>query len=346
VPLLSAVRQRPRCAFVILTSDEAELLGPALSATAGQGFCTGLVIDNASGDGTAAVAAAHGIEVLRLEHRVPYTEAMNAGLNRLLGGDRAADGDDRARGPGEDAPDVVALLQADTFLAPGYLDAGLDALSGRWDVGSVAPKLIRSTGPGVDDQLDAIDAAAMTFDRRRKNRLIGHGQRARAYGVPAEVFGADGAAALWRSTALGDCAIEGRVFDENMPGWGCDADLAWRAQLLGWHTVYAPAAVVHHIRTYSPSTRASARPQDRATQFRNRLLMIVKNDSRADLWRDLGPLLGYEVLALGYALLRERELLGGYRDFLRRLPEARRQRQLIQARRRVRRSPFGLAPPA
>jgi GT2 family glycosyltransferase len=322
---------RLRTAFVILSTGEAELLDSALTCAGGQGFDTGLVIDNASGDATAAVAAAHGRPVLALAHRVPYTEAMNAGLRHLLG-----------TAP---APDVVALLQADTFVDPGYLDAGLIALRGRSDVGSVAPKLIRTTGAGTADRLELIDSAAMTFDRRRKNHLVGHGADSRRYARPAEVFGADGAAALWRSEALLDCAIEGRGFDENRPGWGCDADLAWRAQLLGWHAVYAPAARVYHIRTYSPTTRSSARPSDRATQFRNRLLMIAKNDSLSDLARDLGPLLVYEVLALGYALLREHELLGAYGDFLARLPEARRQRRLIRQRRRTRRVPFGLLAP-
>jgi GT2 family glycosyltransferase len=316
---------------VILSTDEAGLLDTALTAAGVQGFDTGLVIDNASADRTAAVAALHQVKVLTLPRRVPYTEAMNAGLTALL-----------ASVP---APDVVALLQADTFVGPGYLDACLLALSGRSDVGSVAPKLIRTRGSGTDDRLELIDAAAMSFDRRRKNSLVGHGSDARSYRRPAEVFGADGAAALWRSAALRDCALEGRFFDENMPGWGCDADLAWRAQLFGWHSVYAPAAVVHHIRTYSPTTRASARPADRATQFRNRLLMIAKNDSWRDLRRDLGPLLTYELLAFGYAVLRERELLGAYREFLTRLPEARRQRRLIRARRRSRRVPFGLIPP-
>jgi GT2 family glycosyltransferase len=328
---VSGADERPRTAFVILSSDEAGLLDTALTAAIADGFDTGLVIDNASADATAAVAAVHGLALLRLDRRVPYTEAMNAGLTTLLG-----------LAP---APDVVALLQADTFLQRGYLAACLAALEDRPDVGSVAPKLIRTTGGASGDRLELIDAAAMSFDRRRKNRLVGHGAPAAAYAQPAEVFGADGAAALWRATALRDCAIEGRYFDENMPGWGCDADLAWRAQLLGWRALYVPGAVVHHIRTYSPTTRAQARPVDRATQFRNRLLMIAKNDSAADLLRDLIPLLSYEVLALGYALLREPELLGGYREFWRRLPEARRQRRLIAARRRVARVPFGLAPP-
>src|SRR6202035_4265419 len=128
----------------------------------------------------------------------------------------------------------------------------------------------------------------------------------------ADAFGADGAAGVYRRRALEDCALDGEVFDENMPGWGCDADLAWRARLMGWRTRYEPAAVVHHIRTYSPTTRERMSGLDRRTQFRNRYLMIAKNDSLTDLARDAFSLLTYELLALGYALLREPELLRGY----------------------------------
>jgi len=242
--------------------------------------------------------------------------------------------------------DAIAMLQADTFVARGYLAAGIAAFGADVRIGSVAPKLIRTEGPEEGAQLQLLDAAAMSFDRRRKNSLVGHGSPASGYSAAGAVFGADGAAALWRTAALTDCAVDGNVFDENMPGWGCDADLAWRAQLYGWRCVYEPAAIVHHIRTYSPTTRAAAKPADRRTQFRNRLLMIVKNDMPRDLLRDLLPLASYELAALGYALLVERELLGGYREAWERLPETRRQRRLIRAKRIVRRAPFGLLPPS
>jgi hypothetical protein len=77
-------------------------------------------------------------------------------------------------------------------------------------------------------------------------------------------------------------------------------------------------------------------------QFRNRYLMIVKNETRRGLTRDLLWILTYEVLALGHALLRERHLLGGYRDAWRLLPGARRRRKAVQARRVVELPPFGL----
>jgi GT2 family glycosyltransferase len=309
----------------MLCTDEASLLEHALPAALAEQFDEALVIDNASTDGTAALVRRHDVELLALERRVPYTEAMNAGLRRMQA-------------------DAVALLQADTFVVPGYRLASLAPLATDQHVGSVAPKLVRATDP--HRTLSELDAAGMSIDRRRKNGLVGHGQPASAYAHASEAFGADGAAAVWRREALEDCAIDGEIFDENMPGWGCDADLAWRARLLGWRTQYVPDAVVHHIRTYSPSTRAQMSAVDRRTQFRNRYLMISKNDSLSDLALDAGPLLLYELLALGYALLREPELLRGYAEALRRLPGALRRRRAIQARRRVRRVPFGLAPPA
>ena len=224
-----------RTGFVILSSDEGRLLEHSLRAALSEGFDDALVIDNASSDDTAAIARSSGVERLALARRVPYTEAMNAGLARM-------------------SADAIALLQADTFVASGYRSACVGALEDPL-VGSVAPKLLRATGPGESDRLGQIDAAGMSIDRRRKNSLVGHGQPASTFGLSCEVFGADGAAAFYRRETLSDCAFGGHeVFDENMPGWGCDADLAWRARLLGWRSRYEPAAVVHHIRTYSPST--------------------------------------------------------------------------------------------
>jgi GT2 family glycosyltransferase len=315
-----------RAGFVMLSSDEAPLLEHSLSAALADGFDEALVIDNASTDATAQVAERHGVERLALDPRVPYNEAMNAGLGR-------------------GSADAIALLQADTFIEPGYRTTCLNALADA-RVGAVAPKLLRTHGPRLEDRLPAIDAAGMSVDRRRKNSLVGHGAPAGAYAVAAEAFGADGAAAMYRRETLEDCAVAGEVFDENMPGWGCDADLAWRARLLGWTARYEPSAVVHHIRRYSPTTRAHTSARDRRTQFRNRYLMIAKNDSLGDVARDARPLLGYELIALGYAVMREPELLGGYLEALRRLPGALRRRRVIQARRRVPRVPFGIKPPS
>jgi hypothetical protein len=99
-----------------------------------------------------------------------------------------------------------------------------------------------------------------------------------------------------------------------------------------------------HVRFYSPSTRDAVDPAHRRLQFRNRLLMTYKNETAAGLLRDAPWIAGYELAAFGYALLRERDLLCGYREAWALRSGARRRRQVVQRRRQVARPPFGLEP--
>jgi hypothetical protein len=116
------------------------------------------------------------------------------------------------------------------------------------------------------------------------------------------------------------------VFDENLESLACDVDLAWRAAVRGWRCVYEPRAVAWHIRTFRPATRRSLPEPARRLVLRNRYLLIAKNDRPRDLLRDLPWILGYELLALGFALARERHLLRGYAEAARLLPAAVRRR--------------------
>ena len=303
--------------ILLLSVDEAAMLERSLPAACAQDAEV-VVVDNASTDETAKLAARHGARHLRLDVRRSYAAAVNEAI-------WATDGD------------AILLLNADCFLSPGFLDAARPRLD-EPGVGSVAPKLLR-------DGVQEIDAAGMSIDRRRKNGLVGHGAPARHFAVAGAAFGADGAAALYRRETLEACALGREVLDEDMALWASDADLAWRARLLGWRCAYEPRAVARHVRTYSPSTRASVAEEHRALQFRNRLLMIAKNETARGLARDLPRVALYETLALGHVLLRERHLLGAYRDALRLLPGARRRRSIVQSRRVTGRPPFGLRPP-
>ena len=313
----------------VISTNEGELLRQALPTILGEEDVEVVVLDNASDDSTSEVAAELGVPCRRLGERHSFCRAMNVGLETVGG-------------------DAVLFMQPDCFAAPGFLAAARRRL-GEPRVGSVAPKLIRTEGPEPGQRLDAMDTAGMVVDRRRKNGLVGHGRPALAFDQPAEAFGADGALALYRREVLEEVAVDGQVFDEDLVTWGSDADLAWRTRLVGWRCVYEPEAVAYHIRTYSPSTRARMPEWDRMMQFRNRYLMVAKNDPLPSLLRDLPRILAWEAIALPYALLRERCLLRGYLEAARLLPRMLRKRAVLQRRRRENGAaplPYGLEPPA
>ena len=307
-----------RTAALVLSVDEADRLRTCLPPLGGADEV--VVIDNACTDETRAVAEEHGARVVALGERRSYAAAMNAGLAAV-----------------RDA-EAVLLVNADCVLEDGALDALAGPLRADDALGAVAPKLVRAADPA------RIDAAGMLLDRRRKNNVAAHNEPATAYATAGPVFGPDGACGLWRRATLDDCAPDGEVFDENLALWASDADLAWRARLLGWKALYEPAARGRHVRFFSPSTRGAVDARHRRLQFRNRLLMIAKNDRLRDVLRDLPNVVLYEILALAYALVAERELLAAYVDAARALPGALRRRRALQPRRRAR-PPFGLVPP-
>jgi GT2 family glycosyltransferase len=319
--------------ILVLSVDEAQRLRASLPAAVAQPDADVVVIDNACMDETGEIAREYGARVVALPERSSYAAAVNAGIAATRG-------------------EHVLLLNADCVLDPGFLAAARAPLDADRGLGSVAPKLLRARGMAPDERLDEVDAAGIVVDRRRKNALVGHGAPAASYATPGPCFGGDGAAVLWRRSALEACALDGEVLDEDMGLWAVESDLAWRAQLLGLRCAYEPRAVAWHVRYYRPGAREALPAEHRRTQFRNRLLMLAKNSTARDVLRDLPWIATYEVLALGFALVRERELLGGYRDALRLLPGARRRGRLIRSRRRAAgaaaagRVPFGLRPGA
>ena len=315
-----------RTTILVLSVDEAHLLEHSLPAAAAQPGADLVVIDNACSDTTRSVAGRWGARLISLRDRASYAAAINAGIVATEG-------------------DAVLLLNADCVLDGGFLAAARPRLEGQ-GVGSVAPRLVRSTGMRPEDRLDRLDTAGMVIDRRRKNNLVGHDEPASGYLRAAEVFGGDGACVLYRREVLEACAVGGEVFDEDLELWASDVDLAWRARLLGWRCMYEPRAVGWHMRFYSPTTRSGLPEVHRRLQFRNRLLMMAKNDTWPDLRRDLHRIAFYELLALGHVVLRERHLLRAYWAALRALPAARRRRRVVQAKRVPgARPPFGLRAP-
>jgi GT2 family glycosyltransferase len=149
------------------------------------------------------------------------------------------------------------------------------------------------------------------------------------------VFGASGAAACYRRAMLEDVKVDGEYFDEDFFAYREDADLAWRAQLLGWDCLYVPSAQAWHVRRVIPERRGSLPPEINRYSVRNRFLLRVKNQTASHAVRFLVPAVLRDAQVIGYVLLRERSSLGGLADVVRLLPRAWAKRRAIM-RRRVR----------
>jgi len=146
-----------------------------------------------------------------------------------------------------------------------------------------------------------------------------------------EVLLPSASAALYRREMLEEIGL----FDEDFFAYREEVDLAWRAQLRGWQCVYNPNAVAYHVHSYTSQTRKQQPKPLRRLQFRNRYLLMLKNDSLSNFLRHSLHILSFEILALGYVFLREPHLLLGYWDVLKLFPRMMRKRSFIRKHKSV-----------
>jgi GT2 family glycosyltransferase len=149
------------------------------------------------------------------------------------------------------------------------------------------------------------------------------------------VFGATGAAALYRRTMIDDVTIDGDFFDSDFFAYREDADLAWRAQLLGWRCLYVPEAVAYHVRHVLPTNRRQVSSAVNMHSVKNRFLMRINNLSGRQYVRHFFAITSRDLLVFGGCLLREQSSLRAFPMLFKNLRTAWRKRRTISARRRA-----------
>ena len=214
---------------------------------------------------------------------------------------------------------------ATNFLAR-LLARGEDPRAGR--VGAVAGRLTRLDEPG------RLDACGMRLTRSWRHLDRGSGEPDRGqFAAPERVFGATGAASLWRRAALDDVATARGAFDERFHSFREDAELCFRLRERGWEVVYEPAAAARHRRRVLPERRGALPAAVNRQSLLNRYRLRVLHQSGANFaatfpWtalRDLG--------ALVWVALVERSSWPAYRQLWRERRELRVLRAELAARR-------------
>ncbi|HEX3529829.1 MAG TPA: glycosyltransferase [Thermoanaerobaculia bacterium] len=277
-----------------------------------------VIVDCASSDGSleaARTSAAHlpadiSAQIVDLGENLGFAGGMNAAIGLT------------------DAP-LVLSLNADARPAPDFLTRLLARTEPpELRVAAVTGRLVR-----LDGRLDAC-GMRLTPTWRHLDRGSGeedHGQ----FSIPERVFGATGAASLFRRAALDDASVEGEIFDPRFHSFREDAELCFRLRERGWEILYEPAAVAEHRRFNLPERRAAMPAFVNYHSLKNRYLLRLYHQTAGNLLRTLVPTLIRDLLAFGYVLLRERSSLAAYAWLWRHRADVLRRRRLIQARRTV-----------
>jgi len=326
---MSGSAPAPGVAVCIVTHESAADLPGCLAAVAALDHrpLELAVVDCASADGSldrARESAPPGVPLAAIA--LPENRGFAGGMNAALAATLAP---------------FVLTLNADARPAPDYVTrllARMETPVPGARVGAVTGRVIRHARP--EDGQRRLDACGMRLTANWRHLDRGSGEPDRGqYAAPERVFGATGAASLFRRAALADAAIAstsgepGLVFDPLFHSFREDAELAFRLRERGWEVVYEPAAVALHRRFNLPERRAEMHAAVNFHSLKNRYLLRLYHQTARNLALTLVPALLRDLAALGYVLLRERSSLGAYAWLWRNRREIARRRRAIRARR-------------
>ena len=311
----------PTVSIAIVTFNSARYIRRCLEAVLAQeGVDLKVIVaDNASTDGTRGILDEfRDIQVIPC----PKNTGFAAGQNRAIAAASEAE--------------WVLTLNPDVLMEQGFVRSLVDAGVSDPSVGTVCGKLL-SIAPGFQPLQEArIDSAGLYFTPNMRHFDRGwHERDSRRYDCAEYVFGASAAAALYRREMIDDVSVEGDFFDPDFFVYREDADVAWRAQLLGWRCLYAPRAVAHHVRTVTPANRRTLPGFINMHSVKNRFLMRIKNATPGLYRRYWLPMTLRDLVVIGGSILWEPSSLPAFWRVAKCLPRAVKHRRQIMARRRV-----------
>jgi GT2 family glycosyltransferase len=306
---------------LICTYNSAKVLPGCLRSLAQQeyGPMEIIIVDNASSDPTREILATLGApyKVILNDQNAGFSAAQNLALQHAQG-------------------EWLLCLNADVVLQPDFISQLVRAGESNPRLGTVCGKLLRWR-PGADQEFSSVvDSTGMYFSRNlrhfdRGSEIKDRGQ----YDRVEYVFGATGAAALFRREMVEDVSLDGEFFDVEFFAYREDADLAWRAQLMGWRCLYVPTAVGWHVRHVTPSRFSELPLVINWHSVKNRFLMRMKNLGTGNYLRLWWPVTKRDLMIVGYCILIDRRLLSGFWRIWRIRKSVWDKRKKIQDRRRV-----------
>ncbi|MFC3750504.1 glycosyltransferase family 2 protein [Paenibacillus sp. GCM10012306] len=278
-----------------------------------------VVIDNASGDGTAERVKNY---ILQSGHSNPDSSHKRIQLIQNSVNTGFAPAHNQAISLTN--TDYVLVLNPDLTLAPDYVSRLVADMAVDSQIGSATGKLLLKADPNL------VDSTGLRMNRARRAFDRGAGEAAANWQESGPVFGVSGAAAMYSRRMIDDISVGGEFFDADFFAYKEDVDVAWRAQLLGWQGYYDAEALGYHERGWKTSGRSGKSMFIRRISYINRYKMMYKNEHSRNLLATVLISLPYEIAAHGYMLLKEPGLFKAWKSFFSQLPALKEKRKAVQ----------------
>ena len=278
-----------------------------------------IVIDNASTDGTCDILERFEDRCLIVynEENVGFAAAQNQAIAMSRG-------------------DWVLTLNPDVLLLSNFVTRLLASASMDPRAGTICGKLLLADASFDIEGSQRLDSTGMYFTPMLRHKDRGCMETNNGHYSHFEyVFGATAAAACYRRDMIEDISVEGEFFDADFFAYREDADVAWRAQLLGWKCIFNPQAAAYHVRKLRPGMRSELPSEINMHSVKNRFLMRIKNITPGLYLRHILPITARDMGIVAYCLLIERTSLRAFYYLFRDFQRSVRKRRIIQARRRV-----------
>lgn len=172
----------------------------------------------------------------------------------------------------ESMGEYVLTLNPDVIINEGYIDILLEKIKADKRIGAISGKLLSMENKKM------LDSTGQTMYKNRFARDRGYHEVDTNQYQEGCVFGTCAAATLYRREMLLDVKLNNEFFDNDFFAYLEDVDLAWRAQTRGWKFYFVHNAIAYHQRAVS-SRSLLKKIKRKFWGWRNRYLMIIKNDS-------------------------------------------------------------------
>jgi len=300
---------KPTVSIIVVTWNGRELLGRCLASLYRQRYADReiILVDNGSVD-----SSAHFVR-----DTFPDVKIVVLTDNRGFAGGATA-------GFAASSGEFIALLNDDAQADDRWLENLVHAMQADSGTGICASKILRADDGTIDSAGDGATTWGVGYKR-------GLGEDGCTHSAQGYVFGACGAAALYRRTMLASIGF----LDERLFLHYEDTDLNFRAQLAGWKCLYVPAALVYHE---VGATVPAWSEEHVYYHARNLEALWIKNMPVALMLRFAHHKLLQEIMSFLYLCLRRghwRAFLRAKRDAIMLLPGQLARRRTIQSRRMV-----------